>query len=70
MDKVVLITGGSSGIGEACVRLYAKRGYDVIFTYLKNTNRALHLSQELQEEYGVHVASKSHDVHWPFKQLL
>ena len=62
MDKVVLITGGSSGIGEACVRLYAKRGYDVIFTYLKNTNRALHLSQELQEEYGVHIFAYQVDV--------
>ena len=62
MDKVVLITGGSSGIGEACVRLYAKRGYDVIFTYLQNTNRALHLSQELQEEYGVHIFAYQVDV--------
>ena len=62
MNKVVLITGGSSGIGEACVRLYAKRGYDVIFTYLKNTNRALHLSQELQEEYGVHIFAYQVDV--------
>ena len=62
MDKVVLITGGSSGIGEACVRLYAKSGYDVIFTYLKNANRALHLSQELQEEYGVHVFAYQVDV--------
>ena len=62
MDKVVLITGGSSGIGEACVRLYAKRGYDVIFTYLKNTNRALHLSQKLQEKYGVHIFAYQVDV--------
>lgn len=28
------------------------------------------VSLDLLEEYGVHVASKSHDVHWPFKQLL
>lgn len=62
MNKVVLITGGSSGIGEACVRLYAKRGYDVIFTYLKNTNRALHLSQKLQEKYGVHIFAYQVDV--------
>lgn len=62
MNKVVLITGGSSGIGEACVRLYAKNGYDVIFTYLKNTDRALQLSQKLQEEYGVHVFAYQVDV--------
>ena len=62
MNKVVLITGGSSGIGEACVRLYAKGGYDVIFTYLKNTDRALQLSQKLQEEYGGHVFAYQVDV--------
>ena len=62
MNKVVLITGGSSGIGEACVRLYAKNGYDVIFTYLKNTDRALNLSKDLMDEYGGMVIPYQVDV--------
>lgn len=31
-NKVVLITGGNSGIGEACAKLFSQRGYAVIIT--------------------------------------
>ncbi len=38
MTKTVLITGGTGGIGESAVRLFAENGYNTAFTY--NTNAA------------------------------
>lgn len=34
MSKVMLITGGSRGIGAATARLAAQHGYDVGITYV------------------------------------
>ena len=41
--KNVVITGGSRGIGEACVRLFSSKGYKVFFTYLNNEDKALEI---------------------------
>ncbi len=44
--KNVLITGGSRGIGAACVKLFAEKGYKVFFTYNKSEAAAVSLAKE------------------------
>lgn len=45
--RALLITGGNQGIGEATVRLAAKRGQRVIFTYRRGAEAAERLVGEL-----------------------
>ena len=53
--KVVLITGGSRGIGSECVKKYASNDYDVIFTYNTGVNDAQELEKTISEKYDVNV---------------
>lgn len=46
MEKIVLITGGSRGIGASCVRAFANRGYKVAFTYLSSKQKADKIAKE------------------------
>lgn len=46
----VFITGGSRGIGEAMVRLFAKKGFRVAFTYVRSKEKAF----KTAEETGAH----------------
>ena len=45
--KTVLITGGSRGIGRACVELFAAKGYNVAFTYKNSENEAKSLAESV-----------------------
>lgn len=47
-DKVVLITGGDSGIGKAVALLFAKEGADIIIAYLNETNDAKQTKKEVE----------------------
>jgi len=53
MKQVVLITGGATGIGRACVEAYAKTGAHVIFTYNKSETEAKNLRERLSKNYEV-----------------
>ena len=44
--KRVIVTGGSRGIGAACVRLFAREGADVVFIYKNSRQRAEALCDE------------------------
>ena len=53
MNKTVLVTGGSRGIGKSTVIEFAKKGYNVVMNYLKSEEKALELKKEIEENYGV-----------------
>ena len=61
MRKIVLITGGSRGIGAACVRAFATDGYTVVFLYKSSREKAEALAQSLRAE-GKDVAAYQCDV--------
>lgn len=60
MKKIVLITGATSGIGEACARKFAQGGYDVIITG-RRAQLLANLKKELEAE-GVRVLALAFDV--------
>ena len=52
-NKSVLITGGSGGIGKACVRLFSDTGASVGFTFKTGKNSADELVEELSNKSKV-----------------
>lgn len=55
MNKNVLVTGGTRGIGEAISREFAKKGYDIIINYVKSNEKAKKLKEELEATYNIKV---------------
>ena len=53
MNRSVLITGASGGIGVALCREFAKNGYDVAIHYNSSEESALNLKVELESQYRV-----------------
>lgn len=60
-NKIVLITGGSGGIGSAVVKRFATNGATVLFTYKSNEENAVMLEKELTEKNFV-VSSIKMDI--------
>jgi len=58
---IVLVTGATSGFGEACAKKFAANGYDVIITG-RRQERLTALQQQLQEEHKVAVLPLCFDV--------
>ncbi len=59
--KVALITGGSRGIGEAIVRLFAAEGAMVAFTYLSSADKANAICDDLNKEEETTVKAYQSD---------
>lgn len=55
MNKVVLVTGGSSDTGRAICKKFAENGYNIAFSYLNNLEKAKLLEKEITSLYNVKI---------------
>lgn len=60
-DQIVFITGASSGIGEACAKIFAKNGAKLILN-ARRKDRLDRLSLELKDNYGTNYLVCPFDV--------
>ena len=61
MKRKVLITGATSGIGEATARVFASEGDDLIITG-RREERLKNLKEELEQEHGIQVIPLCFDI--------
>jgi len=61
MTKIALITGATSGIGEACAHLFAREHYNLILTG-RRSGRLDKLAKKLNTKYNVEIAVCAFDV--------
>jgi 3-hydroxy acid dehydrogenase/malonic semialdehyde reductase len=59
--KKILITGATSGIGEACATLFAREKYDLLLTG-RRLDRLEKLAAQLKDEYHVAITILNFDV--------
>ena len=52
MNKVVLITGASGGIGKAISLKLAEEGYDLVLNYCHSKDAAYNLKDEIEKRYS------------------
>ena len=62
MNKVVLITGASRGIGRATAIKFASQGYEVVINYNSSEEKANQLKELLEKEYNVNAMTYKADV--------
>ena len=61
MAKITLITGATSGIGEACAHLFAQQGYNLILLG-RRENLLEKLAHHLADKYAIEVKKIQADV--------
>jgi len=61
MTKTVLITGSTSGIGEATAKILAKNGFQLVITG-RRTDRLIQLRENLETEFNAKVHALVFDI--------
>ena len=61
MNKIVFITGASSGIGAACAKKFAQAGYDLVLN-ARSEDKLRPLLEELAQSYSIQVCPLIFDV--------
>lgn len=67
-EKLILVTGGSRGIGAACVRLLAEQGHTVALNYARNVEaaqlvqRSVQRSVQLSVQHSVQATGEADEV--------
>ena len=59
--RVVLVTGGSRGIGKAIAKKFAKKGYNLVINYVSDKTNIEELKQEF-ESFGIQTLFVKTDV--------
>src|SRR6476469_9132505 len=60
-NKIVFITGATSGFGEACAHKFAAAGYNIIING-RRLDRLKKLQQQLTTQYSVEIFTAPFDV--------
>jgi 3-hydroxy acid dehydrogenase/malonic semialdehyde reductase len=71
MQKNILITGATSGIGKACAEKFAAQHYNLVITG-RRKERLESIRQELQQQFGIKVLALCFDIQQKdevFKQI-
>ena len=62
MNKTILITGATGGIGKAVATQFAKQGYDLVLHYNSDEKGAAALKETIEKEYGVSALTVKADL--------
>ncbi|RXK01208.1 7-alpha-hydroxysteroid dehydrogenase [Arcobacter sp. CECT 8986] len=70
--KTLVISGGTKGIGKACVYKFAQEGVNIAFTYNSNEQVALDIVNDVESKFGVKCRCYSLNILEPenYKELF